>query len=116
MSEQHPERHTGAAARHGIDPAYAPGSDHDEELQSSTPGSTGPERASGGEGEGMGVSSERVGHTGPGQRATDGLRDVAPQERSPEDEIAPDRLRGEPEPKPVGLPPKADPARLDPRP
>lgn len=117
MSEQHPERHTGAGARHGVDPAYAPGSDHDEELQSSTPGSTGPERASGGTGEGMGVSSERVGHAGPGQRATDGLRDVQPAEPSPDDEIAPDHLRGEAEePKPVGLPPKADPPRLDPRP
>jgi hypothetical protein len=119
MSEQHPERHSGAGARHGVEPAYAPGSDHDEDLQSSTPGSTGPQRASGGsqpaEDAGMGVSSERVGHTGPGQRATDGLRDVAPHERGAEDEIAPDRLRGEPEPKPVGLPPKADPPRLDPR-
>ena len=37
--------------------------DSDEELQRSTPGSSGPERAAGG----MGVSSERVGHAGPGQ-------------------------------------------------
>jgi hypothetical protein len=115
MSEDHPERHTGADARHGLDPAYAPASDHDEDLQSSTPGSTGPERASGGAGTGMGVSSERVGHTGPGQEATDGLRDVAPHERTPEHEDAPGHVAGEPEPKPVGLPPKADPPRLDPR-
>lgn len=127
MSEHDPERHTGAEARHGLDPAYAPDSDHDEELQSSTPGSTGPARASGGgdaagdaaedaaEDAGMGVSSERVGHTGPGQEATDGLRDVAPHERTPEHEDAPGHVAGEPEPKPVGLPPKADPPRLDPR-
>jgi len=115
MSEEHPERHTGAEARPGLDPAYAPGSDRDEHLQSSTPGSTGPARASGDSGSGMGVSSERVGHAGPGQRATDGLRDVAPHERTPDDEVAPDHLRGEPEPKPVGLRPKADPPRLDPR-
>ena len=122
MSEQHPERHTGAEARHGVEPSYASDSDHDEDLQSSTPGSTGPARASGGsagatgaEELGMGVSSERVGHAGPGQVATDGLRDVAPHERGPDDEIAPGRVAGEPEPKPVGLPPKADPPRLDPR-
>jgi len=126
MSEQQPERHTGAEARHGVDPSYAPDSDHDEDLQSSTPGSTGPARAAGSPsdadadgvgsaGVGMGVSSERVGHAGPGQVATDGLRDVAPHERSPEDEIAPGHVAGEPEPKPVGLPPKADPPRLDPR-
>jgi hypothetical protein len=127
MSEQHPERHTGAEARHGVDPAYAPGSDHDEDLQSSTPGSTGPSRASGAavaagdaagdaaEDAGMGVSSERVGHAGPGQQATDGLRDVAPHERTPEEEIAPDRAPGDPEANPAGIPPKAPPPRLDPR-
>jgi hypothetical protein len=127
MSEHDPERHTGAKARHGLDPAYAPDSDHDEELQSSTPGSTGPARASGGgdaagdaaedaaEDAGMGVSSERVGHTGPGQRATDGLRDVAPHERAPEEEVAPGRAPGDPEDNPAGIPPKAPPPRLDPR-
>jgi hypothetical protein len=120
MSEQHPERHTGAEARPGLDPEYAPGSDHDEDLQSSTPGSTGPARASGadqdvGEDAGMGVSSERVGHSGPGQQATDGLRDVAPHERTPDDEVAPDRAAGDPEDNPVGIPPKAPPPRLDPR-
>jgi hypothetical protein len=124
MSEHDPERHTGAEARHGVDPAYAPDSDHDEDLQSSTPGSTGPARAAGspgdaadagGAGVGMGVSSERVGHTGPGQRATDGLRDVAPHERAPEEEVAPGRAPGDPEDNPAGIPPKAPPPRLDPR-
>jgi hypothetical protein len=63
----------------------------------------------------MGVSSERVGHTGPGQRATDGLRDVAPHERAPEEEVAPGRAPGDPEENPAGIPPKAPPPRLDPR-
>jgi hypothetical protein len=60
--------------------------DADEELQSSTPGSSGPARASGE----MGVSSERVGHAGPGQEATDGLRDVAPDEGDPSEEVPPE--------------------------
>ena len=65
-------------------------SDADESLQSSTPGSSGPERASGG----MGVSSERVGPTGPGQDATDGLRDVSEQERDPDEETRPEQSTG----------------------
>ncbi len=44
------------------------GHEQDTDIRDSTPGSTGPERAAGG----MGVSSERVGPTGPGQEATDG--------------------------------------------
>ncbi|GAA4699099.1 hypothetical protein [Nocardioides conyzicola] len=61
--------------------------DSDEELQRSTPGSSGPERAAGG----MGVSSERVGPTGPGQTATDGLRDVSEDEREPGEETPPEQ-------------------------
>lgn len=57
------------------------GDDSDEELQRSTPGSGGPQRASGD----MGVSSERVGHAGPGQEATDGLRDTSPPEEQPDE-------------------------------
>jgi hypothetical protein len=85
-------------------------SDADEELQRSTPGSTGPERAAGG----MGVSSERVGHAGPGQEATDGLRDVGPHEVDPED-APPEQSAGNPEPQPDGLPPKAGYPSKDPR-
>lgn len=81
----------------------------DEELQSSTPGSSGPQRAAGG----MGVSSERVGHAGPGQEATDGLRDVAPHE-TPED-APPEQSVGNPEDNPEGLPPKAGYSSKDPR-
>ena len=83
----------------------------DEELQRSTPGSTGPPRAAGG----MGVSSERVGHTGPGQEATDGLRDVSEHERSPEEETLPEQSTGNPEDNPDGLPPKAGYSSKDPR-
>jgi hypothetical protein len=85
--------------------------DADEELQSSTPGSSGPDRAAGG----MGVSSERVGHAGPGQEATDGLRDVAPHERAPDDYLPPEQAAGNPEDNPEGRPPKAGYSSLDPR-
>jgi hypothetical protein len=73
--------------------------DADEELQSSTPGSSGPARASGE----MGVSSERVGPTGPGQQATDGLRDVSEQERDPDEETLPEQSTGNPEDNPEGV-------------
>ncbi|MBB3041481.1 hypothetical protein KM427_06350 [Nocardioides sp. LMS-CY] len=85
--------------------------DRDEELQSSTPGSSGPQRATGG----MGVSSERVGHAGPGQEATDGLRDVSEHERAPDEETLPEQSVGNPEDNPEGIPPKAGYPRLDPR-
>jgi hypothetical protein len=87
------------------------GGDSDEELQSSTPGSSGPARASGD----MGVSSERVGHTGPGQQATDGLRDVSEHERDPGEETLPEQSTGNPEDNPDGLPPKAGYSERDPR-
>lgn len=85
--------------------------DSDEELQASTPGSSGPERAAGG----MGVSSERVGPAGPGQTATDGLRDVSEHERSPDEETAPEQSTGNPEDNPDGLAPKAGYSGKDPR-
>ncbi len=82
-----------------------------EEFQSSTPNSSGPDRAAGD----MGVSSERVGPTGPGQVATDGVRDVAPHERHPDDEVPPEQASGGPEDNPEGLPPKAGYSEADPR-
>ncbi|GAW49035.1 MULTISPECIES: hypothetical protein [unclassified Nocardioides] len=63
----------------------------------------------------MGVSSERVGPTGPGQRATEGVRDVAPHERDPSAEVPPEQTPGEPEDNPEGLPPKAGYSDKDPR-
>ena len=44
-----------------------------DELRESHPNAAGPDR---GEGD-MGVSSEREGHTGPGQHSTDGTRDTS---------------------------------------
>ena len=85
--------------------------DGDEELQSSTPNSSGPSGAAGE----MGVSSERTGPSGPGQHATDGLRDVSEHERSADDETPPEQSPGGPEENPEGLPPKAGYSKADPR-
>ena len=85
--------------------------DSDEELQSSTPGSSGPERAAGE----MGVSSERVGPTGPGQVGTDGLRDVSEHERGPDEDTPPEQSTGNPEDNPEGIAPKAGYSEKDPR-
>lgn len=52
------------------------------DLQDSTPGSAGRHRAAGS----MGVSSERTGPTGPGQDATDGVRDTSESDDHPQDE------------------------------
>ncbi len=87
------------------------GDDSDEELQRSTPGSSGPDRAAGG----MGVSSERVGPAGPGQEATDGLRDVAPHEHPADEDLAPEQSVGNPEDNPSGIPPKSGYSSKDPR-
>jgi len=63
---------------------------------------------------GMGVSSEREGHTGPGQHGTDGVRDVTPHR--PADEDAPPEQRpGAEEENPEGVTPKAGYSRIDPR-
>jgi hypothetical protein len=63
----------------------------------------------------MGVSSERVGPTGPGQEATDGLRDVSEHERDPDEETLPEQSPGNPEENPDGIPPKAGYSKTDPR-
>jgi hypothetical protein len=98
------------------------GHEQDTDPRDSTPNSTGPERAAGG----MGVSSERVGHTGPGQYATDGIKDTSPAPPVDEDVLADDdadrggsddddRLRGGDEVKPEGRLPVAGYPSLDPR-
>jgi hypothetical protein len=85
------------------------GHEQDTDIQDSTPGSTGPAHAAGG----MGVSSERVGPTGPGQEATDGVKDtsVAPSE----DEVPPEQAPGAEEVQPEGIAPAAGYPSLDPR-
>jgi hypothetical protein len=85
--------------------------DDTEDFQSSTPNSGGPDRAAGE----MGVSSERVGPAGPGQEATDGVRDVAPHERDADEDTPPEQAPGNPEDNPEGLPPKAGYPSKDPR-
>ena len=65
--------------------------------------------------EGMGVSSERVGPTGPGQSGTDGVRDVSPHEREPDEETFPEQAPGNPEDNPEGIEPKAGYSSKDPR-
>ena len=70
------------------------GDEQDTDIRDSTPGSTGPDRAAGG----MGVSSERVGPTGPGQHTTDGVRDVNPSgEFGSDEENPPEQAPGGPE-------------------
>ena len=85
------------------------GHEQDTDIRDSTPGSTGPERAAGG----MGVSSERVGPTGPGQEATYGVKDTSAA--PPEDEAPPEQAPGAEEVQPEGIAPAAGYPSLDPR-
>ena len=81
----------------------------EDEERGSTPNSSGPDGAAGG----MGSSSERVGHAGPGQQRTDGLRDNS-LEDSPAD-APPEQSPGGDEPQPEGIDPKAGYPKADPR-
>ena len=74
------------------------GHEEDTDIRESTPNSSGPERAAGG----MGVSSERVGHTGPGQVSTDGIRPTMPEDEPAED-TPPEQHTGGPETNPTGV-------------
>jgi hypothetical protein len=64
--------------------------------------------------EGMGVSSERIGHTGPGQQATDGVKDTSVS-RDGDTDVPPEQRPGNVETNPAGLEPKAGYPSLDPR-
>lgn len=81
----------------------------DDVVRDSNPNASGPGGAAGG----MGVSSGRVGPTGPGQVGTDGVRDVTPPEV--EGDEPPEQRPGNPEENPEGLPPKAGYSSADPR-
>jgi hypothetical protein len=85
----------------------------DTDIRDSNPNANGPDGAAGG----MGVSSERTGHAGPGQHATDGVRDVTPADRSDEydEDTPPEQRPGNPEDNPEGLPPKSGYSSVDPR-
>lgn len=86
-------------------------SEHETDISDSTPNATGPAKAAGG----MGVSSEREGHAGPGQHATDGVRDVTAEERDPDADVPPEQAPGAEETNPEGLDPKAGYSSRDPR-
>jgi hypothetical protein len=64
---------------------------------------------------GMGVSSERVGHTGPGQVGTHGIRDTSPPEPVEDADVPPEQRPGAVEENPVGLDPVPEHPTLDPR-
>jgi hypothetical protein len=82
------------------------------DLQDSTPGSSGPQRASGE----MGVSSERTGPAGSHEHTTDGLKDTsATSGDTPRDELPPEQRPDVEEENPEGVEPKAGYPSLDPR-
>lgn len=61
---------------------------------------------------GMGISSERLGPVGHGVTGTTGVRDTSPA--PPPEDPSPEQSTGNPEPKPGGLAPKADPPSIHP--
>ena len=63
----------------------------------------------------MGVSSERVGSTGPGQHGTDGIKDTSKIERDPDADVPPEQTTGQHEDNPEGIEPKAGYSSVDPR-
>jgi hypothetical protein len=64
---------------------------------------------------GMGVSSERVGPTGPGQVATTGTREVGPADHAPDTDVPPEQSSGGPERNPDEPARKSDFPSDDPR-
>src|SRR3954467_8854541 len=90
------------------------GNEQPTDLRDSSPNAGGPARAEGG----MGVSSERVGHTGGGVESTDGERDTsAPDERDEAGDVVGSDAEFEQdrEENPTGIEPKAGYPSLDPR-
>lgn len=63
----------------------------------------------------IGVSSERVGATGPGQEAPTGVRDTSATEPDADADTPPEQSGGDPEVNPTGIPPKAGYSSQDPR-
>jgi hypothetical protein len=90
------------------------GHEQDTDLRDSTPNSNGPDGAAGD----MGVSSERVGPTGPGQVGTDGVRDTSadPVRDEDEDDAPPEQhVGGGDDVQSEGLPPASGYPSKDPR-
>jgi hypothetical protein len=94
--------------------AEGTGNEQSTELRDSNPNAGGPDRAEGG----MGVSSERVGHTGGGGEGTDGEKDTtAPAEHDQGGDVVGSDAgfdQGH-EDNPEGIRPKAGYPSLDPR-
>lgn len=78
----------GMSPDQGDDRGDDPGTGHEypTDIRDSNPNGSGPAGAAGG----MGVSSERVGSTGPGQVGTDGVLDVSAEDRDSAAEADPD--------------------------
>jgi len=85
------------------------GHEQDTELRDSNPNAAGPDGLAGG----MGVSSERIGETGPGQVSTDGVRDTS--EEAVDEDAPPEQAPGHVEENPEGLAPEAGYPSKDPR-
>ena len=86
------------------------GHEQDTGLRDSNPNAGGPDGLAGG----LGVSSWRVGETGPGQVSTDGVRDTSVVAHDDE-EAPPEQSPGSPEDNPEGLAPTSGYPKLDPR-
>lgn len=82
-----------------------------EPLHASNPNANGPDAAAGS----MGVSSERVGHAGPGQTATDGVRDNSLSDVTADEDVPPEQSAGGVEENPTGIAPRAGYPSEDPR-
>jgi hypothetical protein len=89
------------------------GDEQDADIRDSNPNANGPDGAAGE----MGVSSERVGPTGPGQVSTDGVRPTTRLDPAadPDVDTPPEQSSGNPETNPEGLDPKAGYSSKDPR-
>ena len=89
------------------------GDEQDTDIRDSNPNANGPDGAAGE----MGVSSERVGPTGPGQVSTDGVRPTTRLDPASEPDVdtPPEQSSGNPETNPEGLDPKAGYSSKDPR-
>jgi hypothetical protein len=85
------------------------GHEQDMDIRDWTPNSTGPSPAT----DGMGVSSERVGHTGPGQVGTDGVKDTSASAVG--GDVPPEQAPGGEEVRPEGRAAVAGYPSLDPR-
>jgi hypothetical protein len=87
------------------------------DIRASNPqpgGEPGPDGPRNDTADGMGVSSERVGHTGPGQHATDGIKDTS-VDRDGDTDVPPEQRPGRAETNPAEVGPKAERPSLDPR-